>query len=426
MFSDFGEKLNAQSGILSLMKDLGEKPSGIKTYALGGGNPYQIPEVEKLYRREMQNILSDGRTFENLVGCYDGPQGNNAFINAVVNCMNKNFNWKISAKNVCIANGSQSACFYLFNLLAGTSTENNSKTKKTILFPLVPEYVGYADQGIEKDMFASIPSLFEEYEDHTFKYFVDLSALRNYLKHHPEVAAMCVSRPTNPTGNVLTNAEIEEMSKLAREYKIPLIIDNAYGLPWPHIIFNDEAKLVWNENIILSMSLSKIGLPSARCGIIIAKEEIVSALSNLNSIIALASGNLGQALAKNLIESGELIKISNDVVMPFYKAQNLKAQKFIHKYFAGGDYAIHKGEGSIFLWVLMKDLQITSKEFYKKLKERGVVIVSGEYFFFGSDTENLKNHPHYDKCIRINYAREDQELEEGIKIIAEVYHQYRK
>ena len=74
MFSDFGEKLNAQSGILSLMKDLGEKPSGIKTYALGGGNPYQIPEVEKLYRREMQNILSDGRTFENLVGCYDGPQ----------------------------------------------------------------------------------------------------------------------------------------------------------------------------------------------------------------------------------------------------------------------------------------------------------------------------------------------------------------
>lgn len=35
------------------------------------------------------------------------------------------------------------------------------------------------------------------------------------------------------------------------------------------------------------MSLSKLGLPGTRCGIVIANEEIISALGNLNGIISL-------------------------------------------------------------------------------------------------------------------------------------------
>ena len=57
---------------------------------------------------------------------------------------------------------------------------------------------------------------------------------------------MCVSRPTNPTGNVLTDTEIQKLSKIAQDYDIPLFIDNAYGLPWPNIIFTDEATPYWD------------------------------------------------------------------------------------------------------------------------------------------------------------------------------------
>ena len=431
MFSDFGKKMTGDSGILRLMEDLGSPlPPGMPSYSLGGGNPAQIPEIEAMYRREMERIMSDGRRFEDLIGRYDGPQGQIDFIEAVASYLSKTYGWNVKSENVAVCNGSQSACFYLFNLLSGTFTQNGVQQKKKILFPLVPEYVGYADQGIENDTFVSIPSKFEEYDDHTFKYFADLEKVENYLSHHEEVAAMCVSRPTNPTGNVLTDAEIEKLSALAKKYSIPLIIDNAYGLPWPHIIFSKDATPVWNENIILSMSLSKIGLTSLRTGIIIAKKEIVTALSNLNSIIALASGSLGQSIAANLIRSGELVKNADSCVRPFYERKNLLAQKWIHKYFAGGDYAVHKGEGSIFLWILMRDLSITTMEFYAKLKERGVIVVPGEYFFFGSDSSSdlppVQNHPHYSKCIRLNYARPDDEVENGIRIISEVYRKYRR
>jgi len=51
------------------------------------------------------------------------------------------------------------------------------------------------------------------------------------------------------------------------------VIDNAYGLPCPGIIFS-EATPLWNSNIILCMSLSKLGLPGSRCDIVIAAEKV--------------------------------------------------------------------------------------------------------------------------------------------------------
>ena len=119
MFSDFGKKLTGESGILQLMEDLGAPlPKGKKICALGGGNPAQIPELEKMYRAEMELIMKDGRAFEDLIGKYDGPQGKNAFINSVASFFSRNFGWNVKPENIAVCNGSQSACFYLFNLLS--------------------------------------------------------------------------------------------------------------------------------------------------------------------------------------------------------------------------------------------------------------------------------------------------------------------
>ena len=428
-FSDFGKKLCGESGILQLMDDLGKPlPKDIPSYQLGGGNPALIPEIEKMYRTRMESILSDGDEFEKLIGRYDAPQGKISFIEDVAEYLSLKFGWKISAENVAVTNGSQSAFFYLFNLFSGTFSRAGKK--KNIILPLVPEYIGYADQGLEPDTFVGIPATYTKVSDHTFKYNVDFDLLEEYLKTHDDAGALCVSRPTNPTGNVLTNAEIKRLAGLAAEYDIPLMVDNAYGLPWPDIIFDDSAIPYWDENVILSMSLSKIGLPSLRTGIIIADSRIIKALSNLNAIAALASGSMGQAIAGSLIKDGTLIEAAKKYVKPFYYQKSVKTQDAIHKYFAGGDYAVHKSEGAIFLWLLMNDLSISSKEFYSRLKEKGVVVVPGEYFFFGNAKDSflppVESHPHYSKCIRLNYSRPETEIDEGIRLIAETYMKYRK
>ena len=130
-FSDFGRKLCGESGILQLMDDLGKPlPREIPSYQLGGGNPAQIPEIANMYRSQMERILANGNEFDDIIGRYDAPQGRTEFIEAVASYLSATYGWKIGPENVAITNGSQSACFYLFNLFSGTFTDKKGgKTK---------------------------------------------------------------------------------------------------------------------------------------------------------------------------------------------------------------------------------------------------------------------------------------------------------
>lgn len=100
---------------------------------------------------------------------------------------------------------------------------------------------------------------------------------------------------------MITDDEVEKLEILAKRHNIPLIIDNAYGVPFPGIIFTQTTPR-WNDNTILCMSLSKLGLPGARCGII-ANEELISAITNVNGIISLAPGGIGPAMALEMLNA---------------------------------------------------------------------------------------------------------------------------
>ncbi len=220
-------------------------------------------------------------------------------------------------------------------------------------------------------------------------------------------------QPT-PLGNVLTDDEIKQLDALAQAHNIPLIIDNAYGMPFPDIIFADVTPF-WNSNTILCMSLSKLGLPGIRCGIVIANKEIITALTNINGIINLAPGSLGPAIADKLISRNDLLRLSHEVIRPFYQRKAQHAVSLLQRYITDERFRIHKPEGAIFLWLWCNQLPISTKELYRRLKARGVLIVPGEYFFIGL----AKPWSHSQQCLRMNYVQSDEKMEQGIKMIAE-------
>jgi valine--pyruvate aminotransferase len=283
-------------------------------------------------------------------------------------------------------------------------------SRKKILLPLCPEYIGYCDVGLTENLFESQRPKIEFLNDNLFKYRIDF----DNLAVGDNIGAICVSRPTNPSGNVLTDDEIHRLDELAKKHGIPLIIDNAYGTPFPNIIFT-EAEPVWNENTVVCMSLSKLGLPATRTGIIIANEEIVEMVTRANAIISLAPGGIGAALATDMVKTGEIIRISRKVIRPFYENKAKFAVEQLRKNLDGLEYYIHKPEGAIFLWLWLKDLPITDMELYERLKKRDVLVVPGHYFFVGSDDE----WQHKYECIRINYSRDEKTIRKAIEIIGE-------
>lgn len=373
---------------------------------LGGGNPAAIPAMLEYFHQASENMLSNGELLAALAN-YDGPQGKDVFVKALARLLKETYGWNISEKNISLTNGSQSGFFYLFNLFAGQQPDGSHKK---ILLPLAPEYIGYADAGIDEDIFVSYRPEIELLDNGLFKYHVDFEQ----LKVDESVAAICASRPTNPTGNVLTDEEIRKLDQLARDNQIPLIIDNAYGLPFPNIIFEDVEPF-WNENTILCMSLSKLGLPGVRCGIVIANEAVTQALTNMNGIISLAPGSVGPALGHYMIEKKDLLHLSSEVIKPFYQQKSQRAVELLQAAMPDDRFRIHKPEGAIFLWLWFDALPITTMELYQRLKARGVLIVPGEYFFIGQED----NWEHAHQCLRMNYVQDDELMQKGIAIIAE-------
>lgn len=407
-FSQFGQQFSGQSGILQLMDDLGKALAGAgDVIMLGGGNPAYITEVQTIFRREMYELLRDEGRFERMVGDYAPPEGHLAFLEALAGLLRDACGWDVGPQNIALTNGSQTAFFYLFNLFGGVFPDGSFKR---ILLPLAPEYIGYADVGLAQGLFVAQRPEIQHLDDRLFKYRVDFDALHV----GEDIGAICVSRPTNPTGNVLTDGEVAGLSELARNHDIPLIIDNAYGMPFPGIIFG-EASPVWDEHIVLCMSLSKLGLPGTRTGIIIANEDVIRAISAMNAVISLSPGNAGAVLVLDLVRSGEILRLSREVIGPFYKAKAEQAVHWLRHYMGDTTCYIHKPEGAFFLWLWFEGLPITTKTLYERLKQRGVIVVPGEYFFPGIS----EPWRHTQECIRMSYAQAGAVVEAGIKIIAE-------
>jgi valine--pyruvate aminotransferase len=406
--SAFGKRFSRDTGARRLMEDLGRALAGNgEVLMLGGGNPAHIPEVEALLRARMHAIVEQGEVFARMIGDYDAPQGEQAFIEALAELLRRTFGWDVGPANVALTTGSQSGFFMLFNMLAG---EFESGGARRILLPVTPEYVGYADLGLTDDFFVARRPTIELLDGHLFKYHVDFEA----LEVDDSIGAICVSRPTNPTGNVVTDREIAQLDRIATARGVPLIIDNAYGAPFPNIIFTD-ATLAWNENIILCMSLSKIGLPGARTGIVIAREEIIEALASINAVMSLATNSVGAVLLLDLVRSGRIIEVCRELITPYYRTRAAQAVELIQETFEGLEYRIHKPEGAIFLWLWLPGLRVTAAELYARLKRRGVLVLPGHYFFPG--LREPWQHAH--ECIRLTYAQRPEVVSAGIRIVAE-------
>lgn len=389
------------------MDDLGSALSSERDIAmLGGGNPAHIPELEALFSEELHRILADEREYRRMFGNYPSPAGEDRFRAALAEMLNREYGWSLTARNIALTSGSQTGFFTLFNLFAGRHADGSFRR---ILLPVTPEYIGYQDLGLSPGMITSARPRIELLDEHYFKYRLDLPNLRVA----EDIAAICVSRPTNPTGNVLTDAEMQSLMQVAADADVPLLVDNAYGLPFPSILFT-AATPVWNDNVILCLSMSKLGLPGLRTGVVVGREEVVDAIASVNSVLSLAVPSVGAVLLHELVSSGRLLEIAKQIIQPYYQQKMEQAVAWVHEHLAGLEYRIHVPEGALFLWLWLPGLAGGSEQLYERLKARDVLVLSGHHFFPGLEGD----WPHRHECVRLTYSQDPVSVERGIKTLA--------
>ncbi|XNM62145.1 aminotransferase class I/II-fold pyridoxal phosphate-dependent enzyme [Escherichia coli] len=99
-------------------------------------------------------------------------------------------------------------------------------------------------------------------------------------------------------GNVITGEDLLKLDALANQHGIPLVIDNAYGVR-SGIVWR-SAPAVESEYRTMHQSF-QAGSTGSRCGIIIANERIITAITNINGVLSLAPGGIGPAMMCEMI-----------------------------------------------------------------------------------------------------------------------------
>ncbi len=410
--SQIGNQMSNLTGVRAIMKDIQETlaaKKGQEFINLSAGNPVILPEIEQMWRDYTYELL-DSSDYGEVVCRYGSSQGYQPLIDAVVTDFNHRYGLKLTAKNVLITPGSQSLYFYAMNAFGGQTAGGQMKQ---VVLPLSPDYTGYGGMAIAPDsVFAYKPTLDIDEANHSFKYRPDFSQ----LEISENTGAVLFSRPCNPTGNVLTDEEVQKITSLAANYDVPVLVDSAYAPPFPALNFT-EMTPIFGENIVHCMSLSKAGLPGERIGIALGSEKFVGVLESFQTNMCLHSSRYGQAIAAKAIASGRLADLATTVIRPYYQQKFAVLEAGITKFMPKDlPWFLHRGEGAIFGWMWFQDLPITDWELYQALKEVGVIVVPGNSFFPGL----REDWAHKQQCIRISLTASDEDITIAMERLAQV------
>lgn len=410
--TQFGDQMSHLTGVRAIMKDIIETiraGNGRQFINMSAGNPVILPEVEKLWRDCTADLLASNEYGE-VVCRYGSSQGYEPFIEAVLNDFNSRYGLSLTERNILITPGSQSLYFYAANAFGGYTSGGQLKE---IVLPLSPDYTGYG--GVS--LFPEALSTYKPFIDigdrpHSFKYRPDFSQ----LKITEDTGFVLFSRPCNPTGNVLTDDEVNRITDLAEPHKVPVFVDSAYAPPYPALNFT-EMTPIFRSGIVHCLSLSKAGLPGERIGIALGDEAVIQVLQSFQTNLCIHSSRYGQAIAARAIASGALANIAETVIRPYYQNKFTVLEESLEQFMpASAPWYLHRGEGAIFAWIWFDELPVDDWKLYQELKQYGVIVVPGSPFFPG-----LKGDwPHAKQCIRISLTAGDDEIATGVRHLATV------
>ncbi|KLV30810.1 MULTISPECIES: valine--pyruvate transaminase [Priestia] len=411
--SKIGNKMTNKVGVRAIMHDIQEVlNSDLNQYVnLSAGNPAILPQVYEMWEEALRDIVND-KQLKNLISQYGSSYGTHELIDCIREYFFTNYRIKLDREQVLITSGSQNLFFLALNSFCGTSKEG--RVKKALI-PMLPDYAGYSGVALEESVIEGIPPILSKLDHHTFRYEFNKQAFKDKIAQDPDIGAVVLSRPNNPSGNILSEEAVQLISQVCKNYHIPLLIDSAYAPPFPAINFIKMDPII-HDNIIHCMSLSKAGLPGERIGIAIGKSDFIKVMEAFQSNMLIHSSRLGQRMVVNTLKSGKLPEVSANYIRTHYKQKHDYLKNLLTTCMPDDiPWYLHKAEGSLFGWLWLEGLPFSDSDLYNKLKAENLIVVPGGSFFHGSQSSS-----HNRECIRISLTATDEELKKGIHILSSV------
>ncbi len=243
---------------------------------------------------------------------------------------------------------------------------------------------------------------------------VDL--LEPLLAHYRPRLIYTIPTFQNPTGATLSPERRERLLSLARRYQVPVLEDDSYSdlyyeahPPAPLLAYERH------EVVLHLSSLSPVLGPGLRLGWIVAPTPVIGPLAALKQIADLHPSTLSQAMALELLRSGQLTA-HLEWVRQVYARRRDAMEQALRRYAPAG-LVWQTPQGGFYYWCRLPDGLRAWDVLYEAAHE-GVVFVPGELFF--SDGEGSS-------FLRLNFSHPTEgEIEEGVRRLAQAVHRLRR
>lgn len=213
--------------------------------------------------------------------------------------------------------------------------------------------------------------------------------------------AIILNTPSNPTGAVLSEKNLRELSELAIEKDILVVSDEAYeaiiydGLKHVSIASLPDMK----ERTISIFTLSKTyAMTGWRIGFAVANKDIISQMTKLQEHISAHPSSISQMAAVVALKGGR------DQIEMMVK-EYCERREIVFSELSGISHVkCLKPRGAFYFFPNIKEFKMSCEEFAMHLLEKaGVVVVPGTAF--GENGEGY---------IRISYATSKEKLREAL------------
>lgn len=239
----------------------------------------------------------------------------------------------------------------------------------------------------------------------------DVEALEEAFSQMPHIRfAVIIPDFHNPLGVSLSAEKRARIAQLAAEYKIPIIEDDPYsalrfaGEALPPIKAYDEA-----DRVFYLGSFSKMFMPAARLGWIIAPPALLPQLTALRESLDLESSTLMQRAVAEFLERGLLephLKRLNEGNRLRYEALNSALEEQL------GDFATWtKPQGGLFVWLTLPK-GVDTWQMFQAAVDQKVAYIPGSAFAV---------HGGYENTMRLNFSNVTPDnIREGVRRLAQV------
>lgn len=229
-------------------------------------------------------------------------------------------------------------------------------------------------------------------------------------KYGAKVKALVMNYPTNPTGVMYTQAELDALADVVRNKPIFVLCDEIYSelnYDQPHA----SMEKTLHDQVVLMNGVSKAwAMTGYRIGVVAAPKPILDQLAKIHQAITTTEPTPMQDAAEEALKNGK-----NDA-LPM-KAEFQKRRDVLYEGLTklGFDCVKPKGAFYIFAKIPQGLEQDDTKFIYDLAKKGHVAVIAGSFFAKGGEG-----------YIRLSYATSMDQIKEGLKRLAKYVKENRK